>query len=105
MWTPDYFVRMIDLPRTVNGVTLPNDDGSFDVFINSALPEEEQKEALEHEIEHIRQDHFYNDIKSVAQIEAEAEKAPQPEPQRKMIVFNSLEALKKAFEWHLQREF
>ena len=30
MWTPDYFVRTAELPRTVNGVTLPNDDGTFD---------------------------------------------------------------------------
>ena len=26
----DYFIRQVPLPRTVEGVTLPNDDGSFE---------------------------------------------------------------------------
>ena len=29
MRIPDYYVRVIDLPPAVRGVTLPNDDGSF----------------------------------------------------------------------------
>lgn len=55
------FVRMIPLPDTVPAVTIPNDDGTFDVYINANLPEERQNRALEHELEHIRKDHFYND--------------------------------------------
>lgn len=55
------FVRMIPLPDTVPAVTTPNDDGTFDVYINANLPEERQNRALEHELEHIRRDHFYND--------------------------------------------
>ena len=106
MWTPDYFVRLVELPRTVNGVTLPNDDGTFDIYLNSLLTEDEQKTALEHEIEHIIQDHFYNDVKPLRQIEAEADKKPVVEQQKKKIMcFTSLDALKRALEWHLQREF
>lgn len=106
MWTPDYFVRLVELPRTVNGVTLPNDDGTFDIYLNAALTEDEQKTALEHEIEHIIQDHFYNDVKPLRQIEAEADKKPVVEQQKKRIMcFTSLDALKRALEWHLQREF
>lgn len=55
------FVRMIPLPDTVPAVTIPNDDSTFDVYINANLPEEYQNRALEHELEHIRRDHFYND--------------------------------------------
>lgn len=55
------FVRMIPLPHTVPAVVLPNDDGTFDIYINSILPEETQNKALEHELEHIRRDHLYND--------------------------------------------
>ncbi|MBR2048312.1 MAG: hypothetical protein IJ960_06905 [Oscillospiraceae bacterium] len=55
------YVRMIAFPRTVNAVTLPNDDGSFDVYINAKLPPELQVKALEHELEHINRDHFYNE--------------------------------------------
>ena len=105
MWTPDYFVRLVELPRTVNGVTLPNDDGTFDIYLNSLLTEDEQKTALEHEIEHIRQDHFYNDVKPLRQIEAEADKKPVEQQQKKIMCFTSLDALKRALEWHLQREF
>ena len=106
MWTPDYFVRLVELPRTVNGVTLPNDDSTFDIYLNSLLTEDEQKTALEHEIEHIIQDHFYNDVKPIRQIEAEADKKPVVEQQKKKIMcFTSLDALKRAWEWHLQRKF
>ena len=108
MWTPDYFVRLVELPRTVNGVTLPNDDGTFDIYLNSLLTEDEQKTALEHEIEHIIQDHFYNDVKPLRQIEAEADKKPAEPPkekQKRIVCFTSLDALKRAWERHLQRKF
>lgn len=56
------FVRLIRFPSTaVRAVTLPNDDGTFDIYINERLPEELRQEALEHELKHIRKDHFYND--------------------------------------------
>ena len=108
MWTPDYFVRLVELPRTVNGVTLPNDDGTFDIYLNRLLTEDEQKTALEHEIEHIIQDHFYNDVKPLRQIEAEADKKPDEPPkekQKRIMCFTSLDALKRAWERHLQRKF
>lgn len=55
------FVRLVSLPEAVKAVVLPNDDGTFDIYINSNLPEELQNRALEHELKHIRKDHFYND--------------------------------------------
>lgn len=55
------FVRSVPLPCAVRAVTLPNDDSTFDIYINSTLPDELQKKALSHELEHIRRDHFYND--------------------------------------------
>lgn len=55
------FIRIILLPESVRAVTLPNDDGTFDIYINSALPEELQQKALRHELAHIQKDHFYND--------------------------------------------
>ena len=56
----DVFVRFVALPNTVRAVTLPNNDGTFDVYINADLPEELQRKALDHELEHIRRDHFYD---------------------------------------------
>ena len=56
------FVRHLKLPSDrVRAVTIPNDDGTFDIYINSRLPEELQQKALEHELNHIRKDHFYNE--------------------------------------------
>ena len=55
------FVRSVPLPEAVRAVVLPNDDGTFDIYINSTLPEELQLRALDHELEHIRRDHLYND--------------------------------------------
>lgn len=54
------FVRSIPLPEAVKAVVLPNDDGTFDIYLNSILPEEIQQRALTHELAHIRKDHFYN---------------------------------------------
>ena len=68
----DYFVRFIDLPPHINSLTIPNDDGTFDISINSRLCESRQKKAIQHEIEHIKKDHFYDDIKSIETVENEA---------------------------------
>ena len=58
----DAYVRLVPLPVKVEGVTLPNEDGSFDVYINSRLSPARQQETLEHELRHIRQEHFYLDL-------------------------------------------
>lgn len=109
MWTPEYFVRIVELPPKIDGVTVPNDDGTFDIYINALLSEDRQVNRLEHEIRHICMDHFYEDM-SVAVCEAEAnggarapkEKKPEPRisdifaeaPPGMMPVFSSLEAFK-----------
>ena len=58
----DTYVRLVPLPAKVEGVTLPNDDGSFDIYINSRLSPSLQQETLAHELRHIRQEHFYLDL-------------------------------------------
>ena len=51
--------------------------GSFDIYISSRLSDDAQRERLEHELTHIRRDHFYRPI-PVAVAEAEANGAPPP---------------------------
>lgn len=58
----DYFVRLISLPIKVEGVTVPNSDGTFSIYINALLPQEKQNEVLEHELRHISAEHFYVDM-------------------------------------------
>ena len=68
----EYYVRQVPLPARVEGVTLPNDDGSFDIYINARLSPARQQETLEHELLHIRADHFYLDM-PVARMERQAD--------------------------------
>ena len=66
-----FFVRLVSLPSSVEGVVLPNDDNTFDIYINSNLPLKKQGAVLAHEIRHIKKDHFY-DERPVWANEAEA---------------------------------
>lgn len=68
----DYFVRFVVMPPHINAVTLPNDDGTFDIYINSLLDETQKREALAHELKHIKKDHFYDDSKDIETVENEA---------------------------------
>lgn len=72
MTIPDYFVRIIDLPPTVRGITLPNEDGSFSIYINAIFDDAVRREALEHELEHMARGHFYRRDEAVARQEMEA---------------------------------
>ena len=58
----DAYVRLIPLPARVEGVTLPNDDGTFDIYINARLSPDRQQETLAHELRHIRRSHFSLDM-------------------------------------------
>lgn len=110
MWTPEYFVRLVELPVCVDGVTIPNDDGTFDIYINSLLSEKRRQDRLQHEISHIKKDHFYKE-KAVAlcEIEANGKRAaasiepPEQKPLSNVFrdhppgtipLFNSLEAFR-----------
>ena len=55
----DYFVRRVAFPNmSAKACVLPNDDGSFDIYLNTLWPEAVQQDALEHELRHINKDHF-----------------------------------------------
>lgn len=77
MWTPEYYVRLVPLPASIEGVTVPNDDGTFDIYLNSNLCEARQQDRLQHEIKHVLEDHFYQENKSVSQLEQEANGIPE----------------------------
>lgn len=79
MRIPDHYVRVLDLPPAVRGVTVPNDDGTFSIYINALYDTDSQRRALEHELEHLARDHFYKEAPVAAQ-EAEANGAPPPLP-------------------------
>ena len=72
--TRDYAnIRMVELPMCVEAVTHPFEDGTFDIYVNSQISPCKQLEALNHELNHIEKDHFYNECADIAYIEAEAD--------------------------------
>lgn len=52
------YIRGLELPPRVRGVTTIDDDGNYNVFVNTLLGEDAQHEALIHEICHIVSGHF-----------------------------------------------
>lgn len=95
----DYFIRRLDFPnRSVKAATFPNDDGTFDIYVNTLYPPAVQEAALRHELEHIRLGHFYSEA-PILQKEAEADgRIPPedtPENTRRIPVFPNPEALGK----------
>ena len=92
----DTYVRLVSLPAKVEGVTLPNDDGSFDIYINSRLSPARQQETLAHEMRHIRHEHFYLDMpisRMERQADGEALNAVLHPPAGKIACFASEDAL------------
>ncbi len=54
-------VRTVDfLPLCVKGVTVPSDDGYYNIYINAKYSIEMQNIILRHELEHISNDDFEN---------------------------------------------
>lgn len=80
MTAPDVTVRVIELPAKVRGVTLPNADGTYSVYVNAALSPNVQQEALLHELYHIRNDHLYTALQPVSACEALAKARPKAFP-------------------------
>lgn len=69
----DYFVHLVPFPHCgYDGAVMPNDDGTFSIYIDSNADDEHRRTALEHELNHIRLDHFYSEKpRSVLEEEAE----------------------------------
>ena len=58
----DFYVRLIDLPYGVGGFVAPNEDGTFNVYLNARLSAEKNLDTFLHEVEHIENDDFYNGL-------------------------------------------
>ena len=94
----DYYIRFVKLPRKVEGVTIVNSDGTFSVYINEILGAEERQAVLEHELRHIRLEHFYEDVPvAVAENAADRDPITIEEALEKgmLLSFPDLQALKR----------
>ncbi len=65
-------IRKIDLPVGVDGITVLDENGDYNVYLNDRLSYDAQVNAFRHEIEHIKQGHFYA-YKDIMVLEDQAE--------------------------------
>ena len=65
----DYFVYYEKFPPSIRGLVTPNDDGTFSIFLNSRMSDAWKLVTYAHEVKHIQNDDFYNDI-PIQRIEA-----------------------------------
>jgi len=65
----EIFIRIIKIPTP--GVTVLDEDGNYNVYLSDELTYEERRKVADHEMEHIKREHFYQD-KPVEQCEREA---------------------------------
>lgn len=63
----NYTVRLLDLPYTVKAVTAMDEDGYYNIYINSKLSKETQQKAVQHELAHVQMNDFYSsaDIRDI----------------------------------------
>ncbi len=65
----DFFVRLVSFPVPAEGMTMPNDDGTFSVYINAGIPEPKQVGAYFHEVRHIESGDFCGE-KDIREVES-----------------------------------
>lgn len=68
----DIIVRLTRLPHKIEGTTSVDEEGDYNVYLNTDICDEKQRKALRHELSHIRHNHFY-DERSLGEDEEEAE--------------------------------
>lgn len=66
----DYFIRLVTLPPTVNGIVSPNNDGTFNMYLSANKFPPDLIDDYIHEFRHIDDDDFYNG-KPIGEIERE----------------------------------
>lgn len=68
----DIYIRGINLPFRVNGVTVVDSDGNYNVYVNNQLGHNAQLKTFQHELNHIKRKHF-EDFNPVIHNEIEAD--------------------------------
>ena len=69
-------IRELNFPVEIEGVVVIDDNGDYNIYINSNLSAEKKKETLDHELRHIQCDHHYSNV-PIFEAESEANK-PTP---------------------------
>ena len=70
-------VRLMDMDISVRGVTVMDEAGFLNIYINARLSRDGQREALKHELRHCARGDMYSDA-DIRTVEAAAERASLP---------------------------
>ena len=62
-------VYLVDLPTAIRGFTVRNADDSYSIFINAGMSDVMQRDAYDHEIEHIN-NHDFDNIYDIGYLES-----------------------------------
>ncbi len=63
----DVILRYVSLPAAVKGLTVQDESGDYNIYINTRLTHEANQQTLQHEIKHIASNDFqkFAHIKSI----------------------------------------
>lgn len=67
--TPEIFARLLPLPAKVRAVVITDDYRTFTILVSEYLCESSRLSALRHELNHIYEDHFTNEVIPIGQLE------------------------------------
>ena len=56
----EYNIIFVDLPIKIKGICSVDCEGFYTIYINLKLSSTEQQRAIEHELQHYKQEHFYS---------------------------------------------
>ena len=75
------FLRVVTLPHRVRAVVALDENGDYNIYVNTLLSQDERIRAFEHERSHIAAAHFYTELpaavceKEIAVIEKKKRKS------------------------------
>ena len=56
----DYVIRVIPLPKRINGFVTYDDEARANIYINENISDEQKRQAYQHEMRHIRRNDTSN---------------------------------------------
>jgi hypothetical protein len=59
----------LDLPAGIKGLTLKDENGDYNIYINASISDDARVKAFRHEVEHIKKGDFIDESKIVYHIE------------------------------------
>jgi hypothetical protein len=62
------YLRFIALPHTIKGLTVQDEAGDYNIYINARLGYEANQQTLQHEVQHIK-NHDFNKLCHIRNIE------------------------------------